>query len=344
MIRVSKEEGEFDSISEALRREEELYRKAGEDRWQGDTIEIGPGVYRERPEVKVPKLTIRGQGADRTIITASLYARMPSSDIGKLGTFRTWTFRIDADEVRLSDLTIENASGSGEEIGQAVALSADGDRLCFENLKLSGCQDTLFTGPLPMKEREKRGFIGPKEFEPRRNGRQLYRRCRIEGDIDFIFGSASAYFEECELYQKRRIWAEPEKTADRHFPEGFAEGYLTAASTPESQSVGYIFNHCSVTGDPSLPDGSCYLGRPWRDGAKVVIMNSFLGAQIHPDGFSGWNCPVPKEETRYAEFQNFGPGAVDRPAFVRILTEQEAENYSLTKFLSTPTEQPAGLS
>ena len=49
---------------------------------------------------------------------------------------------------------------------------------------MHGHQDTLFTGPLPMKEKEPGGFRGPTEFAKRIPGHQLYEDCYIEGEID----------------------------------------------------------------------------------------------------------------------------------------------------------------
>ena len=104
----------------------------------------------------------------------------------------------NADRFTCRNMTIANSAGFGRDVGQAVY--AEGDRILFENCRILGHQDTLFTGPLPFKEIEKGGFRGPTEFSPRIAGRQLYRRCYIEGEVDFIFGSAHAAFDECELF------------------------------------------------------------------------------------------------------------------------------------------------
>lgn len=97
------------------------------------------------------------------------------ADIGKLGTFRSYSVFIDTHDVTLQNLTIENASGNSLTHGQAIALYADGDRLVIDSCRLIGHQDTLFTGPLPPKEIEPDGFIGPKQFAPRINGDNIIR-------------------------------------------------------------------------------------------------------------------------------------------------------------------------
>lgn len=290
--------------------------------WAGETILISKGVYHERVTITTPGLTLRGKGAKNTIISYGLYGHMPSPDIGKLGTFRSYTMFIDADQVTLRDLGIENTAGAGPDIGQAIALYADGDELCFDRIGLYGWQDTLFTGPLPPKEIEKNGFIGPKQFAPRRNGRQYYHDCHIEGDIDFIFGSATAYFDHCTIYQKDR--RKLRRTAE-------ALSYATAASTPEGQTYGYVFDHCRFLSD--CPAGSCYLGRPWRNFARVAVLHSWLGPQIHPAGFHNWGKTEAEDSVFFCEYQNEGPGAAhsQRARFVKELSDEEATEYTCEK-------------
>ena len=69
----------------------------------------------------------------------------------------------------------------------------------MENVNLYGNQDTLFTAPLPLQEREQNGFRGPRENTPRLDTVQYYKNCTIRGNIDFIFGGANAVFDTCTL-------------------------------------------------------------------------------------------------------------------------------------------------
>ncbi len=272
--------------------------------------------------------------SDKTIISYGLYGKMPHDDIGKLGTFRTYTMFIDADNVTLKNLTIENSAGAGSDIGQAIALYAEGEGIRCIDIRLLGWQDTLFTGPLPPKEIEKNGFIGPKQYSPRINGRQYYQNCYIEGDIDFIFGSATAYFDDCILFQKDRSNLLNKITShDASLDDALsARSYATAASTPEGQDYGYIFDNCSFLSD--CPDGSCYLGRPWRNYAQVVIMNSYLGPQIHRDGFHNWDKKDAEPTVQFMEYNNCGPGASDnRATFVKTLKDKDISYYNKKQVL-----------
>lgn len=144
--------GAYHSISKALEAIDESCPNDG----RPVTIHIEPGEYRERVEIHRPHVTIEGETADSVRIVGSLGAKMPSEDgsgvDGTLGTFRTYTVLVDADDVRLENLTIENDAGDGREVGQAIALYADGDRLVVDACCIKGHQDTLFLGPLPPHE------------------------------------------------------------------------------------------------------------------------------------------------------------------------------------------------
>ena len=278
-------------------------------------IAIEPGTYIEKLVITTPHLTLKGtsDNACDTVLTYDDRALAIHEDGVKYGTFRSYSVFIDADNVTLANLTVENSAGSGPKVGQAVALYADGDCLSFENCRLLGHQDTLFTAPLPPCAYEINGFRGPKEFAPRRDGRQLYKNCYICGDVDFIFGSATAYFEACEIFSLKRA--------------SEICGYVTAPSTPEGKRFGYIFNNCRFTSD--CPPKSVYLGRPWRDFAKVVIMNSFLDEHICDEGWHDWNKPHAHTTTFFAEYNNYGPGANTsaRASFAHMLSEEAATEY-----------------
>ena len=288
-------------------------------------LELAPGEYREKVLLDRPRLVLRGAGADKTVIRWQDGAKEPLEDGQPRGTFRTATVRVDASHVTLQGLSIVNACAPRERAGQAIALYADGDFFLCEDCRLRSFQDTLFTAPLPPKELQKNGFIGPKQFAPRLPQRHTYRRCRIEGDVDFIFGSAAAWFEACDIVSV-------DGRADRAAP---AEGYTTAASTPEGQRFGYVFSHCRFLGE-GVKEGSVYLGRPWRDYAKTVLLHCELGPHIRPEGWHDWDKPAFHGAGLYAEYGCTGPGAAGEHApFARRLTEAEAAAYTYEAFLDS---------
>lgn len=319
-------------------------------------ILVAPGIYREKLTLEKPYVTLLGMGespAD-TVITYDDCANGEMPDGTKRGTFRSYTLFVHAHDVTLRNLTIENAAGDSKTHGQAIALYAECDRLFVDSCRLLGHQDTLFTGPLPPEAYEPGGFTGPTESAPRVNGRQYYRNCYICGDVDFIFGSATAYFEKCTLESLRRTAGSADSDAGSASADT-AEGYVTAASTPEGQEYGYVFCGCSFVSD-DCPPASVYLGRPWRDYARVVLIECDLGKHIHPAGFHDWNKAQAHETVFFAEYdsQDF-PGAprnvlytdearykaaasqtclCDRAAFVRALDEAQAAHFSKEKVLS----------
>lgn len=165
------------------------------------TIFIREGIYKEKLELPTHVCNVRlvGENRDKTVITYDDHA-----NINRMGTFRTYTFLIRGNDITLENLTVEN---SAPQLGQAVALHVEGDRIVFRNCRFLGNQDTIYTG--------------------RENSRQYFENCYIEGTTDYIFGPSTAWFEGCELYCKRN-------------------SYITAASTPEHIACGYIFNRCTI--------------------------------------------------------------------------------------------------
>lgn len=288
-------------------------------------VRLAPGVYRGRAVLARAHTTLEGEAAGQARIVFGDFARdvLPGGE--KRGTFRTATLRTDAPDITLRRLIIENDAAPRERAGQAIALYADGDRLLVEDCVLRGRQDTLFTAPLPPREIEPNGFAGPKRSAPRTPQRQTYRRCRIEGDIDFIFGSAAAWFDACDIVAV-------DGRGDVSTP--FA-AYCTAASTPENQAFGYVFHRCRFLGE-GCPAGSVYLGRPWREWARTVLIDCELGAHIAAAGFDDWGKPLAHETAFYAEYGSFGPGAEGpRAPFVRRLTRAQAEAFTYARFLAS---------
>ena len=322
-LRVSRAaSGAYPTISDALAATDQLYPDAE----QAVTIHIDPGEYRERVEIHRPHVTLAGETADSVRIVGSLGAKMPSEDgsgvDGTLGTFRTYTVLVDADDVRLENLTIVNDAGDGREVGQAIALYADGDRLVVDACCIKGHQDTLFLGPLPPHEAKPGGFIGPKQYAPRRVGRQYFRRCRIEGDVDFIFGGARAYFEGCEIRSLNR--------------DMDVNGYVTAASTPEGEPYGFVFHGCSFTAPDDVAPDSVYLGRPWREWAQTVLIDCWLGQHIKREGWWDWTKPAAHERARYVGASLHGPAgdAAGWAPWARELDATAAARYAREQVLA----------
>jgi pectinesterase len=312
MITVSKDgSGDFISVQEAV----------DSITSDSETIFIKNGIYKERVEITRDNITIIGEDVENTIITMDCGAFMTMEDGSKCGTFRSYTFFIFADNFSAYNITFENSAGFGKEVGQAIALYAEGDRLTFKNCRILGHQDTLFTGPLPLTEKQPGGFVGPTEFAPRVAGHQLYEDCFISGEVDFIFGSAICYFKNCELYALNR--------------NEEVNAYYTAPSTYENQQYGYVFESCNFTGN--CPDRSVYISRPWRIHAKTVLLNCRLSSQIIETGYHDWNKPESHDTCYYAEYNCTGDGYLPdkRPGYIHQLSSEEAAGYTKERVLNS---------
>lgn len=171
------------------------------------TIYVKNGVYKEKVIVPswVENIDIIGEDRDKTIITYDDHA-----NINKMGTFRTYAVKVEGSDITFKNLTIEN---NAAQLGQAVALHTEGDRLKFINCRILGNQDTIYTGA---------------KFT-----RLYFKDCYIDGTTDFIFGPSTALFEDCIIHSKRN-------------------SYVTAASTPKEAKYGYVFKHCKLTAEPGV--------------------------------------------------------------------------------------------
>lgn len=283
-------------------------------------IHIKSGVYKEKLFINKSFITLIGESSENTILTYDDYADKIMEDGEKMGTFRSYSTFVGGDDFSAENITFENSAGSGEKVGQALAIYADGDRCKFKNCRFLGAQDTIFTGPLPPAPIIAGSFKGPRENEARRNSRQYYENCYIKGDVDFIFGSATVLFNKCEIFANDR--------------NKDVNGYLTAASTPQNVKYGYVFIDCKLTSDAKRE--TYYLGRPWREHANVVFINCFMGEHIKAEGWHNWNKVQYEHLFRYGEYNSYGPGAVlnKRAAFSKVLSDEEVKQYSIKNVLS----------
>ena len=196
-------------------------------------VQVGPGIYREKLVCEKRCITLRGAGADKTKLVWGDGGKLPHKDGRPTHTFRSYTAFFSGETLCVEDMTIENDAGPGAKAGQAVAAYVDSTRAVFRRVKLLGSQDTLFCAPLPEKEREKDGFLGPRGLAPRKPTAQYYTDCEIAGDIDFIFGGGDALFENCVI-----------RTVDNHIPHS----YVTAPSG-KADGLGFVFWNCDFVSD-----------------------------------------------------------------------------------------------
>ena len=294
-IQVKKEGGDFSTIQEAI--DAVPYEEKA-------VIHVGEGSFREKIFCEKKDITFIGEGTDKTVIEYDDGAFDEMEDGSKRGTFRSYTAFFGGKKCTVKDMTIANTAGDGSVRGQALAVYADAVNCYFENVKLTGHQDTLFCSPLPYHERQKNGFMGPRVLTPRVLTTQLYRNCQIYGDVDFIFGGADAVFEDCFIQCNNRLKKVEEDKDRESDPVKRVNGYITA-TCGLSENIGFIFRNCTIKGEEGCAEASVYLGRPWREEAKTVFLDCTMDKSIAPERFSGWKGIYNDEpSTFYGEYNS----------------------------------------
>ena len=250
-------------------------------------IFVKNGIYFEKLILPAWKthISIIGENADSTIIEYNDFSGKVDSTGKKMNTFTSYTCKVEGFDNSFENISFVNSAGR---VGQAVALHVEGDRCAFRNCKLIGNQDTHFASG--------------------ENSRQYYYNCYIEGTTDFIFGAATAVFEQCTIVSKK-------------------DSYVTAASTTLQQEFGFVFLNCKLLSDSA--GRKVFLGRPWRINAATAFLNCELGGHIVPEGWHNWNKPEAEKTARYFEYKNFGAGAnvKQRVPWSRQLRDDEVEMF-----------------
>ncbi len=249
---------------------------------------IKNGVYNEKIELPETNVDVSfiGESVEKTIIVFNDY-----SGRGKLNTFTSYTAKISGNRFIAENITFSNNAGR---VGQAVALYVNADKAVFKNCRFLGDQDTIFAGG--------------------EDARQYFKDCYIEGTTDFIFGPATALFENCTIHAK-------------------TDSYITAASTTPGKKFGLVFLNCNITVDPSVK--KLYLGRPWRSNAKTAFIGCAMPAQVVAAGWDNWGNIANETTVLYAEYKNSGPGAATagRAKWSKQLTDIEARLYTAENVL-----------
>ncbi|MEV0895608.1 pectinesterase family protein [Actinoplanes sp. NPDC049802] len=273
-------------------------------------IGVRPGAYHGQVIVPATKtmIELRGLGRrpDDVVIADDRANGTPKPGGGTWGTSGSASVTVDGAGFRATNLTFANLfdeAAHPEITGrQAVAVLTRADRLIFDRVRFLGNQDTLYVNSSAA------GVVA----------RVHLRDCYVEGDVDFIFGRATAVFDRCRIHSLHR-----------------GSGYVTAPSTDITNPYGLLFQRCRFTSD--APAGTVFLGRPWHPGndpnaiGQTIIRDSWIGAHIPDTAWSDFGT-WPWEQARFFEHRNAGPGAIvsaNRPQ----LTAEQAREYTAAAFL-----------
>jgi pectinesterase len=283
--------GDFKTLQEAI-------NAAPADKSTPFPVHIKPGVYREK--ITIPKhngpILLLGEDAATTVLTFDDHAGKVGADGRKIGTARSATVTVRADDFAARNITFENSAGP---VGQAVSVSVSGDRAIFRKCRFLGWQDTLLVN----------------------GNRQYFEECHISGYQDFIFGASTAWFDRCELYCRLGGVITAASTPQKQpFGLVFSNCRITAASMEERRA------HRRPT---------TVLGRPWRPYASVIFLNTEMSDVVAPVGWENWSNPENEKTARYAEYHSTGPGANSqaRVPWSRQLTQAQAQAITVDKVL-----------
>ncbi|TQE18092.1 pectate lyase [Streptomyces ipomoeae] len=277
-------------------------------------ISVAPGTYREVVKVPAnkPHVTIQGSGGSRkdTTIVYGNASGTPKPGGGTYGTGGSATVAVEADDFQARNLTISNdfdeAANQSLNGHQAVALRTAADKVVLDGVIVTGDQDTLLLDTAAKD----------------RLGRVYVTNSYVIGNVDFIFGRATAVVDRSVITLKKR-W------------NGTSAGYVTAPSTAANRK-GFLITNSTVNGDVS--DRSFYLGRPWHAGGdasldpQTTVRNTTLSAAVKTTPWTDMSGFSWKDD-RFAEYKNTGPGSGAASSERPQLTDAQAADQEVADWL-----------
>ena len=294
------------------------------------TIRINPGVYNEDVIVDKPYITLMSSNNKGEVIITYDKANGHPDSAKNFGTDKTATVTVNAAATGfmaknitfVNSYNIDEPDSNIRSQSQAVALETMADKVILENCKIVGRQDTLYL----------KGASKGQQVAGANSARVFLRDCYIEGTVDFIFGDATAYFDNCSLNMA-------------YYKNG---GHFTAPNTT-LYNIGYVFNNCKLTVDKAYTQEMAEkidLGRPWQcdsaypnSGSNSVFINCTMPDIMNSKGFSLWDDNTIVNKVRFMEYgSKYSNGrAMDlssRANFVKVLTEEQAKYFNAYNVLS----------
>ena len=271
--------GQFRTVSEAV----EVCRAFME---YHKVILVKSGTYKEKVVIPswLDNIEILGEDVNTTVITYDDHANIRLESIGKgMGTFRTYTVKVEGNDITLKNITIENNSAR---LGQAVALHTEGDRLKVVGCRLLGHQDTVYTG---------------------KAGTRIYfAGCYIEGTTDFIFGPSTAWFEDCTIHSKANSYVTAASTPkDVKYGYVFNRCRLTAESGIDKVYLGRpwrpyaytLFMNCEL-GSHIVPAGWHNWGNKDNEQTARYLEYNNAGPGAATKERAAWSRQLTKKEVK----------------------------------------------
>ncbi|KAL1561615.1 pectinesterase [Salvia divinorum] len=229
---------------------------------------------------------------------------------GSNNTFISWnghgtinetaTFSSEADNTIARDITFVNSynsppKGNRNPLDAAAAARIQGDKSAFYRCAFFGLQDTLWDV----------------------QGRHYYKSCTVEGAVDFIFGAAQSLYESCTISVAASAVNGP--------------GFITAQGREKPDDTnGFVFKNCNIVGE-----GKVFLGRPWRDYARVLFYNTLMSDIIVPQGWDAWGSARRENLLSLSEYKCRGPGSMSskRVGWAKKMSDEEAIKLAAISFI-----------
>ncbi|CAN6328559.1 unnamed protein product [Urochloa humidicola] len=196
---------------------------------------------------------------------------------------------------------------------QSATFAVVGQGFVAMNMTFYGCsfeafQDTLYTHSL----------------------RQFYRGCDVYGTVDYVFGNAAVVFQGCNFYSRLPM-------------QGQSNTVTAQGRSDPNQNTGTSIQGCSLLPAPELAANTAfatltYLGRPWKNFSRTVVMESYVGGLVDPSGWMPWSGDFALDTLYYAEYNNTGPGAdtsrrVTWPGYHVLGDASDAGNFTVTSMV-----------
>ncbi|KAL9271035.1 putative pectinesterase/pectinesterase inhibitor 6 [Drosera capensis] len=300
--------GDFKTISEALVSSK---LASGTSSGKRFVLYVKHGVYNENVVVKrtTHNLVLIGDGIGATVVTGDKNVQGGST------TFRSATFAVSGSGFMARDITFQNTAGPAKH--QAVAFRSGADFSVYYRCQFIGYQDTLYVYAM----------------------RQFFRDCEIYGTVDFIFGDAVAVFQNCNIFARKPL--------SNQFNTVTAQG-----RKDPNENTGIVIQNSHITAAPDLKavQGSykTYLGRPWQQYSRTIIIKSVLDSLIAPQGWLPWSGSFALSTLTYAEYMNMGAGGstsgrVKWPGYHVLTSPLEAGKYTVANFLAGDHWIPTGV-
>ncbi|PON83382.1 Pectinesterase, Tyr active site [Trema orientale] len=265
-------------------------------------IFVKRGLYREYVKIHSNKwnLVMIGEGMDLTVVTGN------RSYGGGWRTYDSATFAVSGQGFIAINMGFENTAEPNNH--QAVALRSSSDRSAFYRCKFISHQDTLYA----------------------HSHRQFYKKCRISGTVDFIFGRAKAVFQDCSILPR----------------QNYVGGQNTITANGRNFSAmdsGFSFQRCAIFADTNAKNSKrattpTYLGRPWGNYSRTVFMHTYMSNIVVPEGWMEWQGRTNYDSVYYGEYKNSGPGSelagrVKWPGFHAITNSSVTSLFTVAEFI-----------